>query len=59
MDQIYPIEISRIITFLKPQANSGPDSLTSKFLKYLTPSISVPISILINKSFQTETLSRN
>jgi len=42
------IEISRIITSLKPKTNSGHDRISPKLLKYLTPSISVPISVVIN-----------
>ena len=48
-----PIEVSRIITSLKPKTSSGHDGISSKLLKCLTPSITVPISIIINKSFQT------
>ena len=54
-----PVEISRIITSLKPKTSSGHDCISSKLLKYLTPSISVPISIVINKSFETGTVPRN
>jgi len=48
-----PIEISRIDTSFKPKTSCGHNSISSKLLKYLTPSISVPISIVINQSFYT------
>ena len=54
-----PIEISRIITSLKPKTSSGHDNISSKLLKYLIPSISVPLSIVINKSFQTGIVPKN
>ncbi|KAK2149087.1 hypothetical protein LSH36_468g02015 [Paralvinella palmiformis] len=44
---------------LKPKTNSGYDRISSKLLKYLIPSISFPISIVINKSVQTGIRPRN
>ncbi|KAK2148547.1 hypothetical protein LSH36_491g00007 [Paralvinella palmiformis] len=54
-----PIEMSRIITSLEPKTCSGHDSIPSNLLKYLTPSFSVPISIVINKSFPTVSVPEN
>jgi len=54
-----PIEISRIITSLKPRTSSGHGRISSKVIKYLKLSISVPITNVNNISFQTGTVPRN
>ncbi|KAK2165981.1 hypothetical protein LSH36_44g17132 [Paralvinella palmiformis] len=54
-----PIEISRIITSLKPKTNSWHDSISSILLKHLTPSSSVQISSVINKSCKKRAMPRN
>ena len=50
MEPTDPIEISRIITSLKPKNSSGHDGISSKLLKCLNPSISNVVCTIINKS---------
>ena len=46
-----PDEIYKILLLLKPKKSTGHDNLSSAFLKDVSQAISIPISILINKSF--------
>jgi retron-type reverse transcriptase len=48
-----PTEIYAIITSLKAKSSSGHDGISSKLLKNLRNSISMPISIIVNKSLSS------
>lgn len=48
-----PSEISDIINLLKPGKSLGPNSIPVKLLKHLCPLISLPLSQIINESFQS------
>ena len=50
-----PQEISEIISLLKTGKSMGPNSIPMKILKILCPLISVPLSQIINESFQSGT----
>ncbi len=45
-----PDEIYKIITFLKGKKSSGHDGITTSFIKQIKEHISLPISIIVNKS---------
>jgi hypothetical protein len=47
-----PDEIFRIITALKNKKSTGHDNISSFFLKVINQQVSVPISILVNKSLE-------
>jgi hypothetical protein len=47
------LEIESIITLLKPKTSYGIDGISCKVLKGLKNAISLPISILVNKSLST------
>ena len=48
-----PLETSDIISLLKSGKSLGPNSLPMKILKFLSPVISSPLSLIINESFQS------
>ena len=48
-----PFEISDIISALKSGKSLGPNSISMKVLKCLSPLISFPLSQIINESFQS------
>ena len=48
-----PSEISDIINMLKSGKSLGPNSIPIKLLKHLCPLISLPLSQIINESFQS------
>ena len=50
-----PMEISDIINLLKTGKSVGPNSVPTKLLKSLSPYISIPLSQIINESFQSGT----
>ena len=47
------MEVSELLKSLKPKNSTGHDGLSSKLIKTLSSAISCPISIIINKSFET------
>ena len=47
------IEVSRLLRSMKSKTSTGHDGFSSKLIKQLAPSISYPISIIINRSFET------
>ena len=49
----FPVEISDIISLLKSGKSLGPNSITTKILKLLSPLISSPLSQIINESLQS------
>ena len=49
----HPTEILDILKKLKPKNSSGHDNVSTKLLKSLDTSISLPLSILANASMQT------
>ena len=48
-----PYEISEIIDLFKTGKSIGPNSIPLKLLKILSPHISLPLSLMINESFQS------
>ena len=50
------IEVSRLLRSMKSKTSTGHDGFSSKLIKQLAPSISYPISIIINRSFETGVL---
>ena len=54
-----PVEISKIITSLKPKNSSGHDKINANLLKTLKPVITLPICLIINKSIETGTVPNN
>ena len=47
------IEISRLLRSMKSKTSTSHDGLSSKLIKQLASSISYPISIITNRSFET------
>ena len=47
------IEVSRLLRSMESKTSTGYDGFSSKLIKQLAPSISYPISIIINRSFET------
>ena len=47
------VEVRNIITSMKGKTSSGHDHLSSKFIQTIKNSICKPLSIIINKSFET------
>jgi len=47
------VEIARIIMSLKPKKSSGQDGISSKLLQTLCIQLSIPISIIVNKSMSS------
>ena len=52
---IKPEEICDIIKTLKNSKSTSPNSIPAKILKIIKNSISIPLSTLINKSFENGT----
>ena len=48
-----PIEVSGLLRSMKSKSSTGHDGFFSKLIKQLAPSISYPINIIINRSFET------
>ena len=48
-----PEEISNIINSLKPKNSCGHDKISSKLLRTLKQSVSLPLSIIVNKSLES------
>ena len=46
----------RLLRSMKSKTSTGHDGFSSKLIKQLAPSISYPISIIINRSFETGVL---
>ena len=59
MEPTDPGEVQQIITSLKPKNSAGHDNISSKVLKYLKTSISIPISHIINKSLISGKVPQN
>ena len=47
-----PDEIETLIKLLNVNKATGPDIISNKMLKYVSEEISVPLSILLNRSFR-------
>jgi hypothetical protein len=54
-----PVEISRVITNLKPKSSCGFDGISSKLLKSIHSGVCYPLSIIINKSFESGIVPRD
>ncbi len=52
-------EILQIITSLKPKNSSGYDKISSKLLQTLRETVSLPLSIIINKSLESGCVPNN
>ena len=50
-----PLQIYKIIKSLKNKTSCGFDNLSNKLLKAVAPTICLPISSMLNQSFQSET----
>lgn len=51
-----PDEINKILTTLKAKTSTGHDNMSTKFLKQISSNITVPLSIIINKSMSEGTV---
>ena len=51
-------EVKKIITSLKTKHSSGPDNISSYFLKSITHEVAHPIAIIINKSMESGEVPR-
>ena len=52
-DYVTPHEVSNIIQRFKPKSSTGFDNLSMKILKHITPTVCLPLSIMINQSFHS------
>ncbi|XP_065576373.1 uncharacterized protein LOC136037580 [Artemia franciscana] len=52
LEPVTEIEITKIVNGLKESSSSGPDSIPTKVVKSILPSIVVPLTKLVNLSFQ-------
>ena len=48
-----PLEINKVISSLKPKSSCGHDKISSKLVKMLKESVSLPLSIIVNKSLES------
>ena len=53
------VEVCNIITSMKGKTSSGHDHLSSKFIQTIKNSICKPLSIIMNKSFETGLIPKN
>ena len=53
LSPVTPGEVSKLIQSLSLSKSSGPNSIPTKILKVLSTEISIPLSLLVNLSFQT------
>jgi hypothetical protein len=52
LEPVKASEITKIVNGLKNSSSSGPDSIPSKILKYILPSIVLPLTKFVNLSFE-------
>ena len=53
VSHMIPLDLLKIVTKLKLKNSSGPDNISTKLLKLILPTISIPLCHLFNLSLQT------